>query len=149
MIKSNNHLDNFKIFIIIVLVLLIAASWIYLYFLEKKDQDLSNQENIILKSKIQEMEDKLNSLASTDNNPKNDNENNQQDSEDEQIGNKININTASSEELQTLSGIGPAKASDVISYRENNDFQAIEEIQNVKGIGPATFEKIKNQITVE
>lgn len=62
---------------------------------------------------------------------------------------KININTASQQELETLNGIGPSKAAAIIEYRqENGPFSTIEEIMQVKGIGPATFEKIKDSITV-
>lgn len=61
----------------------------------------------------------------------------------------ININTALSEELQTLTGIGPAYAKNIIDYRTlNGPFQKIEDIKNVKGIGDVTFGKIKDQITV-
>ena len=62
----------------------------------------------------------------------------------------ININIATQDELEQLPGIGPAKASDIISYREiNGDFQLIDDIQNVSGIGPATFENLKEYITTE
>ncbi len=62
---------------------------------------------------------------------------------------KININTASSEELDKLPGIGPAIAKAVIDYRtQNGPFKQIEDINAVKGIGDALFEKIKDQITV-
>ena len=62
---------------------------------------------------------------------------------------RININTANLEELQRITGIGPAYAQRIIDYRETNgSFQAIEEIKNVKGIGDVTFEKMKDQITV-
>lgn len=62
---------------------------------------------------------------------------------------KISINTATLEELQTLTGIGQSKAEDIIEYRnKNGQFKVIEDILNVKGIGDALFEKIKNNITV-
>ncbi|MDD2409725.1 MAG: helix-hairpin-helix domain-containing protein [Bacilli bacterium] len=65
------------------------------------------------------------------------------------INNKININTASITELQTLSGIGEAKANDIIKYRdEYGQFNNIEELKNISGIGDAIFEKIKEYITV-
>lgn len=62
----------------------------------------------------------------------------------------VNINTAGVEELDVLYGIGPAKAQDIIDYRNgpNGPFETIEEIMEVSGIGTATFEKIKNDITV-
>lgn len=62
---------------------------------------------------------------------------------------KININTASLEELEKLPGIGPSKAQAIIDYRTTNGlFKDIEEIKNVKGIGEKTFEKLKDLITV-
>lgn len=63
-------------------------------------------------------------------------------------GGKVNINTADSEELQTITGVGPATAEKIISYRESNGrFKAIEDIKNVSGIGDKTFEKMKESIT--
>ncbi len=60
---------------------------------------------------------------------------------------KININTADSTQLQTLSGIGPVTAQKIIDYRENHGrFDSIEDIKNVSGIGEKTFEKLKNSI---
>jgi competence protein ComEA len=61
----------------------------------------------------------------------------------------VNINAATQEELETLTGIGPVTAQKIIAFRTTEGlFLAIEEIQKVSGIGPATFEKIKDQITV-
>lgn len=62
---------------------------------------------------------------------------------------KINLNTASKEELTKLSGIGEAKAQDIIDYRNTNgSFKTIEEIKNISGIGDALFAKIKDNISV-
>jgi competence protein ComEA len=62
---------------------------------------------------------------------------------------KININTASFEELQTLYGIGPVKAQAIIDYRnEQGFFHSVEDLVNVPGIGPETLEKIRDEITV-
>lgn len=66
-----------------------------------------------------------------------------------QVQGKVNINTASVSEFDSLSGIGPAYAQRIIDYREENGaFGSIEEIINVVGIGESTFEKIKDQISV-
>ncbi|UCC90054.1 MAG: helix-hairpin-helix domain-containing protein [Anaerolineales bacterium] len=62
---------------------------------------------------------------------------------------KININTATAAELDTLPGIGPAFAQRIIDYRDaNGPFQSIEEIILVSGIGNATYDKIKDLITL-
>lgn len=64
-------------------------------------------------------------------------------------GGKVNINTAGSDELQTLTGIGPVTAQKIIDYRtENGRFSSIEDIKNVSGIGDKTFEKFKDDIRV-
>lgn len=62
---------------------------------------------------------------------------------------KININTASLDELISLPGIGEKKAQSIISYRkENGFFKQIEDLKNVEGIGNALFESIKDDICV-
>jgi len=61
----------------------------------------------------------------------------------------VNINTAGSSELQTLTGIGSSKAEAIIEYRQvNGFFTAIGQIKNVSGIGDVTYENIKNDITI-
>jgi competence protein ComEA len=61
----------------------------------------------------------------------------------------ININTASSIELESLPGIGPTTAQKIIDYREQNGpFLSIDDIINVSGIGPGTYERIKLLITI-
>lgn len=60
---------------------------------------------------------------------------------------KVNINTADSEALQTLNGIGPATAQKIIDYRASNGrFKTIEDIKNVSGIGEKTYDKLKDFI---
>ena len=62
---------------------------------------------------------------------------------------KVNLNTASEVELQTLTGIGPSKAAAIIQYRtENGPFKSIEELKNISGIGEKTFEKLKEDIAI-
>lgn len=61
----------------------------------------------------------------------------------------VNINTASREQLMTLSGIGEARAEDIIRYREESGgFKSIEDIKKVPGIKDAAYLKIKDNITV-
>ena len=64
-------------------------------------------------------------------------------------GAKVNINTATQNELDGLPGIGPALAQRIIDFREENgNFKSIEDIQNVKGIGNSKFDEIKDKIVV-
>lgn len=63
---------------------------------------------------------------------------------------KVNINTASQQELELLPEIGPVMASNIVRYREQYGlFTRIEDIQKVDGIGPATFEAIRELIIIE
>ncbi len=62
---------------------------------------------------------------------------------------KVNLNTASKEELMTLTGIGASRAEDIIRYREAYGFfENIEDVMQVNGIKDAAFEKIREKITV-
>jgi len=63
---------------------------------------------------------------------------------------KININTASADELVLLKGVGEKKAALIIEFREaNGPFKIPEDFLKVPGIGPKTFEKNKDRIVVE
>ena len=62
----------------------------------------------------------------------------------------LNINTASAEELETLSGIGPQMAQRIIQYREEHGpFTSVDALTEVKGLGEKTLEKLKPFINVK
>lgn len=64
------------------------------------------------------------------------------------LGKKVNINTASKDELLTLPGVGEVLADRIIQYRNDNKFSSIEDIINVSGIGKKKYESIKELITI-
>ena len=60
----------------------------------------------------------------------------------------VDINTATQAELESLQGIGPAKAKAIIEYREKHGlFTSTEGLNNVDGIGPGTMKQLGNSIT--
>jgi competence protein ComEA len=62
---------------------------------------------------------------------------------------KVNLNTATLEDLKTLKGVGDSKAQAILDDRnENGPFSSIEDLMRVSGIGQKTFESLKDQITV-
>ena len=62
----------------------------------------------------------------------------------------VNINTATVDMLMTLKGIGQTRAEDIIAYREKHgSFQNKEDIMNVDGIKQGTYDKIKDNISVQ
>ncbi len=63
---------------------------------------------------------------------------------------KVNLNTATAEELQQLPGIGEAKAGSILAWREENGrFAQIEDLMKVEGIKEGVFSKIKDSVKVE
>jgi competence protein ComEA len=61
----------------------------------------------------------------------------------------VNLNTASSAELENLPGVGAKTAARIIDYRQKKGpFKKIEELMNVQGIGEKSFLKLKPQLTV-
>ena len=61
---------------------------------------------------------------------------------------KVNINTATVDELKALPGIGEVTAKAIADYRKTKPFKSIEDIRNVTGIGESKFKRIKDYICV-
>ena len=111
---------------------------IYSKYQVKNFEATKEKEKVVEEKCIQENENALkNDACINDNNSKDTNT----------IQGKININTASLEQLQTLPGVGESKAKSIIEYREKQKFKTIEDIKNVTGIGDSLFAKIKENIT--
>ena len=86
----------------------------------------------------------------TNQNMNNNNNSNSLEVTNNTSGNKVNINTASESELDSLPGVGEVTAKKIIDYRnENGKFSSIEDIKNVKGIGDNKFEDIKDSIATQ
>lgn len=76
---------------------------------------------------------------------------NSEEKENENIAKnyKVNINTATQAQLESIPGIGPSTAMKIINYRkEKGKFKNIEDIKEVSGIGEVKFEKMKEYISV-
>ena len=100
---------------------------------DNKNDAVINEENVTDINKEELIENK-----------KDESSNNKKDEENK----LVNLNTATKEELMSISGIGESKANSIIEYRNKNKFNKIEDILNVSGIGESVFEKIKQYIKV-
>lgn len=70
-------------------------------------------------------------------------------SQEEQDG-AVHLNSATVQDLKSISGIGEKRAQDIISYRDSNGgFKSIDELKNVSGIGEKTLENIRSQVRVD
>ena len=113
---------------------------------EKILEEKCKNDIIVNDSCVEVSSDKKNSSTSSDNDSNKTSEDSSSSNDDK---NKlVSLNSASKEELMTLSGIGESKALAIIEYRNKKNFETIEEIKEVSGIGDALFEKIKDNITV-
>lgn len=112
---------------------------------EEKLEEKCNTDIIVNNSCIESSSDTENDSDSIENNDKTDEEASSSNSDKNK---QVSLNSASKEELMTLSGIGESKADAIIEYRKKKKFESIEEIKEVSGIGDALFEKIKDNITI-
>ena len=61
----------------------------------------------------------------------------------------VNINTANEKELETLPGIGPAKAKAIVDHRKKNgNFKTLDSLKDVSGIGDATYAELKGKVSL-
>lgn len=116
--------------------------------LVNRAEKLTNNKCVIIPSKEENNEIKENQVTLKEDNKTNI-ASSSLSSSSEKESEIININTATESELIKISGIGPAKAKAIITYREESGgFGSIEDIKNVSGIGEGTFLKIKDYISV-
>ena len=152
--KADSFVNNLSMKIIDEMVIIIYSKSEIEDYLSTKERENSiiekcEQEIVSNNSCIESSDNKEQSSVSskTKDNTK-DSKTSDSESKDQAVSDKkISINTATQEELMTLSGIGESKALAIIEYRNNKKFETIEEIKEVSGIGDSLFEKIKDFIT--
>ncbi|MEX0723434.1 MAG: helix-hairpin-helix domain-containing protein [Gracilimonas sp.] len=160
---SRSERIAFTILLVLLAVLFSITLFIqdtYQYSQEEYDEIVTEFEkrSTMLHQQEKELEEKYNPDLSVNNAteapPESSIETNEtektSDSSEQSPINLININTAGSAQLQTLDGIGPAYADNIIQYREaNGGFDSIDELLNVKGIGPVRLENIRPFIKID
>ncbi len=66
-----------------------------------------------------------------------------------QAGDKVNINTATAQEFQSVKGIGPKTADAIVAYRDKHGtFNSVDDLEEVKGIGKKSLIKFRDELTV-
>jgi comEA protein len=162
--------EKFKVVLISVLALAILAGTFVVFWQIQRQNPTKNQtstENEQLKTQLDDLNKKIDSLNKAVEDAKNQQTTSTTSTKttskstssvkgastssgsSSQVSGKVNLNSASASQLDTLPGIGATYAQRIIDYRNTNGgFKSIDEIQNVKGIGPATFAKMKDLITI-
>ncbi|MBU0999189.1 helix-hairpin-helix domain-containing protein [Patescibacteria group bacterium] len=163
--KKENLLERFKFYLLGALALIVlSGSFVLIWQIQKQSPKEEISKNSELENQIADLNKKIDSLNTSLEEAKNaspviesesyvSSSSSGQVAGDEtsssNVSGAVNLNSASSSQLDSLPGIGPAYAQRIIEYREaNGGFKSIEEIENVKGIGPKTFEKLRDLITV-
>ncbi len=159
--KVGSELSRVKLYLLIFLGLAIMfGSGILFWQIQKQNSASSNTENLALKNQIDDLNKRIDELNKTILEAKNaspivetrsytKSSGQVAGEQSSRVNGKININSASSSELDSLPGIGASYAARIIEYRESNGgFKSIDEIKNIKGIGDKTFDKLKDLISV-
>lgn len=162
--KEEPKAEKLKVFAIAALALVILIGTFVVFWQIQKQNPTKNQtaiENEQLQKQLDDLNKKIDSLnkavedaknqqtTSTTTTSKSTSSVKGASTTSNQVSGKVNLNSASASQLDSLPGIGTTYAQRIIDYRNaNGGFKSIEEIKNVKGIGDATFAKLKDLITV-
>jgi len=144
-------IEKYSVYIGIGLVVIALIGGVLLMIKKGAGASSSDQTKIIEENnkKISELETKVAGLQKENEALKAGSQTEAKNESSNQQSGKININTATAAQLDSLPGIGPVYAGRIVEYRDSHGgFKSINEIENVKGIGPETFEKFRDKITI-